>query len=178
MRKRKGQFKSPLWGRVGETGEKKGCISPRYKEHSPPCEQKENQPHDSGLKFEMNPNKKFWDSESITSRFLYYSWVPHITLLPCSGQPLPKYTGKAILTVLPGPGAGSSRKPSCEIKAPFANLRDLDKGHAMSSSFRCFLEAQIYILETYLKSLSTIPRALLWTSWVWRSSIKRAWIRP
>lgn len=125
--------------------------SPETKEPSPPDVQ-ENQLHDSGLKFEMNPNKKFWDSESITSLFLYYSWVLHITLLPCSGHPLPKYTEEPILTVLPRPGAGSSRKPSCEIKAPFANPRDLDKGHVMSSNFRCFSEAQIYTLETYLKA--------------------------
>lgn len=84
--------------------------------------------------FEMNPNKNFWDSESITSLLLNYPWVVHTALLPCSGHALPKHTRKPLLTLLPGPGAGSSRKPSCEIKAPCANPRDLDKCHVMSSS--------------------------------------------
>lgn len=69
-------------------------------------------------------------------------------MFPCSGQPLPKYTGKACSHGAAGPRAGSSRKPSYESKAPFANPRDLDKGQVMSSGFGCFTEAHFYTLKT------------------------------
>lgn len=137
-------FQKPLCRKVGLAHEGEGRVTPQTEAAKTSLCTGEPAPWFFAQNLKWPQAKNFEIHEvSLHSYFILFLSSAHhsVSLF----RPIPaKIHREACSHGAAGRRAGSSRKTSYEIKAPFANPRDLDKGHVMSSSFRCFTEAQSY----------------------------------